>query len=364
MLELINQAGRRRGLWIIVAAGLGFGGGESGLLPAPCAAQENEPVKYAEELADAARELSFFNFDVAYQRFTDLLGEADSQDGEAWEKVVFGLALAAQNRTPSSPALIAEAQQRYEQLLAETPQSKLAPRAMLNLGRIAEVRDFAGDAIDLPAARAYYETVAATWPQLDVADEAVLRLGSSLMQDFDDPAKVRQGAELIENWVAGREDRPLASALYEAAGMGRLIFLNDLPGGVRALDQAVRLGLIDESTAGRVYWIIASVAEHDLGEVDLAVRYYQRIITDAARSGRAFEAEMALQRLAAAYPQRNITIPQSLTFQEPDSQPSPTPDDAGVPRTGPGGVTELGAVGPGELAPEAVNLPDPVETQP
>ena len=64
-------------------------------------------------------------------------------------------------------------------LLEKTPASRFAPRATLNLGRIYELRDFAGDQINLGLAIRYYQNVIDQWPDKPIASEAVLRLGSA-----------------------------------------------------------------------------------------------------------------------------------------------------------------------------------------
>ena len=276
----------------------------------PSADESGAEDKDAGALHVAVRELSYFNFDRSYELFAALRARAQPKQGDLWQEATLGLALSAHSCTPSSAELMAEAGALYRELADPRLHSRFAPRALLQLGRIAEVRDYGGDEVDLPSAIGFYESVYEKWPELHIADEAVMRHGMALTQQFDQPQAIQAGIDLMQSWVGAHEDRPLASSIYEAIGWSRLKFQDDAAGAVAAFLKADSLGLVDSSVAGQLYFRIAALADQRTGDLKTAARYYQKVIRETPRSGRAFEAQLALRRLAEAHPDAAIVVPE------------------------------------------------------
>ena len=268
----------------------------------------------AEDLDAAAEQLTLFNFENSYEGFQAVRATlAEEPGGPAWQRATLGQALAAQARTPATAALIAEADGLYEALAREAPDSPLTPRALLQRGRLLELRDHGGDVIDLGGARGFYRQVFEGWPDLDIADEAALRFADTRVQEFQEPGSVEEGVAFLEGWVGGRSDRPLAPVIWEFLSRVKHHYLGDLAGSLAAFEKADALGLVDDTAAGSEYWRVGRIAER-LGRLEQAIGYYRRIILEEARSGRAFHAQLALQRLREEHPGMNIDVPETPSF--------------------------------------------------
>lgn len=308
------------------------------VLSPPCVA----PRAYAadetleEDFKKAATELTFFNFDIAYEQFQKLRRRVEGTTDNDWQRVTFGLALSAQNRTPPSAELIGEAESLYKEILTQAPESKFAPRSKLNLGRIAEVRDYGGDVVDLDTARQIYREVFENpqWASMDIADEAALRYADTYVQHFEDIDSIREGLSFLESWIEARPEASTATVIWEYIGTTKLVLLKDYAGAVEGLVKADQLGLIEKSQAGEVFWNIAETSHRQLQDWDTAIRYYQKIILETPRSGKAFEAQLALREIAEQFPDRQIEVPEVPQLLggsfAPDEDPAQSPDASEV----------------------------------
>lgn len=277
---------------------------------------------------EATLELTYFNFDTAYSLFGELREQIEPEGSELWQKSTLGLALSAQSKTPATRDALAEAQTLYQSLIDTAPRSAYAARALISLGRIAEIRDYGGDVIDLEAARGFYRQVLDGWPDATVGDEAALRYADTYFQQFEDPDTVAQGVRFLEGWVEGRDDRLMASVIWEVIGIVKHDQLNDAAGALAAFLKADELGLAEPNAAGTLYYRAANLAENEVGDIDTAIRLYQRIIVEAPRSGRAFKAQLALEALIEQYPDKSIEIPQIKMFLSNDEDAPPAAEGA------------------------------------
>ncbi|MHB1156144.1 MAG: tetratricopeptide repeat protein [Phycisphaerales bacterium] len=275
----------------------------------------NDP--YAKEpagqlLQRANNELGTFNFQLAADMYRSLLARTPSGDPTRPE-VLFGLAMSLQNVVPATAANIDESRRTFEQLLSESPACTYAPSATLLLGRIAEVSDYMGDAVDLEGARKQYEKVIAGWPGQPLADEAALRIGGTYIQRYDDRASVERGARYLRDWLKDRPNNEMASVMWQYLGQTCEQSLDNPGEALNAYMEADRIGLVNETLAGRTWWHMTELAEK-LGRIDDAVTYYKKIVTEAPRSGRAWEAQQALRRIGEAHPEMRIVIPELRSF--------------------------------------------------
>lgn len=294
------------------------------LSPQPVAAQDK-----TEALFDAATlELTYFNFDTAHGLFVDLQGQIETTGSELWLKATLGRALSAHNKTPATRQALDEAWGEYESLVVAAPESIFAARALIQLGRVAEVRDYGGDEIDLDAARAYYRQVTEGWPDASIADEAALRYADTYFQRFDEPAVVAQGVQYLEDWAKGRDEQPLASVIWEVIATVKGDQLEDSQGALNAYLKVESLGLAEPNSAGTLYYRAARLAEREVGDTPTAIRLYQKVITEAPRSGRAFNAQLALEALRVSHPAMDIDIPEIKMFIADDENDSAETDSS------------------------------------
>ncbi len=263
------------------------------------ASAHQRPV--AEVLAQGSSELAQFTFDHPRSLFSEVIARSAKGSPE-WQQATFGLAVCLQNNSPVVAEAITEASRLYSELIATSPESTFAPRATLNLGRIAELVDYFKDPVDLEAARARYSEVMTRWPDQDIASEAALRLASAYAQEDTTEANTKAIATL-ETWLAQHPKDPLASGMYQWLGDTYYMRAADAKQAVRCYIAADDLGLLWRGREGIVYWRIAQIAERKLKDRDLAVRYYTKLCEKAQTSGKAFEAQLALSRLGAPVPE-------------------------------------------------------------
>lgn len=276
------------------------------------------------ELFDKATlELTYFNFDTAYSLFDEVQGKAHATDPDLWQRATLGRALAAQCRTPATSQALDEAQQQYTTLSNAAPESIYAARALLQLGRIAEVRDFGEDVVDLDTARDYYRRVYEGWRDQPIADEAALRYADTYFQQFEAPSTVARGMEFLESWTQGRAGQPMESVLWEVIASVKQDQLKDHRGALDAFLKAEALGFAESNLEGILLYRAAQLAENELADIDTAVRLYQKVITNAPRSGRAFNSQLALQAIQAAHPAMTIDVPQIKMFLADDGADAP-----------------------------------------
>ncbi|MFA7235543.1 MAG: tetratricopeptide repeat protein [Phycisphaeraceae bacterium] len=276
----------------------------------------------------ASNELSTFNFQLAADMYHSLLARTPGGDPTRPE-VLFGLAMSLQNVVPATAVNIEESRRTFEQLLSESPTCTFAPPATLLLGRIAEVSDYMDDPVDLEGARQWYEKVIAGWPGQPIADEAALRIGGTYIQQYDDRAAIEQGVRYLRDWLKDRPNNEMASVMWQYLGQTYELSLDNPGEALSAYLEADRIGLVNQTLAGRMWWHMTELAEK-LGRTETAVTYYRKIVTEAPRSGRAWEAQQALRRISEAHPEMRIVIPELRSFmgdaaREMTDQPEQTP---------------------------------------
>jgi|GEM_PF-1996763 len=270
----------------------------SALMLGSCARQADTPEAH---LVRGTEAIAAFDWDKAYVEFADARKGAEPKS-ELWLKATFGLANAAQHRMPASRATIEEARGLYEAVLAVEQNTPMAARSMLNLGRIAELADFFGDAVDLEAARKSYRGVIEQFAGTAFASEGTMRLAGSYISTFD-RAETLKGIEILETWLREHPDEPMASAMYQYLGDTYFYPLGDYPKALAAYKQCDRLGWTQKGRQGGTYWRMAVMAERlSPPDRETAVTFYTKIIKETPTSGKAYESQLALKRLGAPVP--------------------------------------------------------------
>lgn len=251
-------------------------------------------------LRAAATETSYLSFDQGLPLFKK--AAAASTEGSApWQQAIFGEAVCLQHLVPATPGNLEEASRRYTLLAEKYPQGKYSPQAMMALGRIAELVDYLGDKVDLDTAQKWYEKARiAAGENSDLAHEATLRIAAVYIQTYEIP-KVKQGVQILRQWLEKYPDNPLASAMWQYAGNTLFWPLQEEKEAIACYLKADAKGLLEEGREGPVYWRIANLAERN-GQRDVAVRYYTKIIEKTPTSGKAYESQLALKRMGAPVP--------------------------------------------------------------
>jgi len=286
-----------RWLWIAVVAGvIGLEGFGSATQAAGAAPQV--------DLAKAVEFISQYDFDHAYPMFQGAW-KARPEGSDAWQQGLYGAAVCKQQMMPAGADTKAEARTDFTTLVEKTPRSKYAPRAMLNLGRMAELKDFHDDTVDLNTARQWYTKVMEGWPDDPIAGEAALRLSGSYILCFDQD-NVNKGIAILEKWLADHPKDPLASGMWQYLADTYFYPLANYKKTVEDYKKAEAIGWMQPGRQGGVYWRLAILLERELKDPDGAAEYYTKIITETPTSGKAYESQLALKRLGKPVPEIEI----------------------------------------------------------
>lgn len=254
-------------------------------------------------------ELGRFEFEDAYETFARVRAQAPA-GSELLRKATFAQAVACHQWQPSGEARIDEARRLYQQL-ADAGEGEEAVQSLLRLGRLAEMSDFFGDKEDLPKAREVYQQVMTRWPQRPEAGEACLRLAAAWAQTLE-PADVRKGVAAIDAWLAAHPHEPKAAIMLQYLSELHWAFLRDAKSAVAALVEADRRGFDCDGREWQYCWRIARLAEEQLQDRELAIRYYRKIITDYPKSGSAWDSQQELKRLGVEPPPIKLFDPTAV----------------------------------------------------
>lgn len=254
-------------------------------------------------------ELGRYEFAEAYETFALVRATAPA-GSEVRRKATFAQAVACHQWQPASEARIGEAESLYLQL-ADAGEGEEAVQSLLRLGRLAELSDYFGDKEDLAKAREVYQQVMARWPQRPEAGEACLRLAAAWAQTLD-PADVRKGIAAIDAWLKAHPDEPKAAIMLQYLSELHWTFLKDARSSVACLVEADRRGFDCDGREWQYCWRIARLAEEQLKDRDLAIRYYRKIIIDYPKSGSAWESQQELKRLGVEPPPIRLFDPTAV----------------------------------------------------
>ncbi len=238
--------------------------------------------------------------------------EAAAAGSDIYTEATFCLAVANHHVQPPDGGTIANAKSLYQKVIEQSPGGKWAARAMMNLGRIDELRDYPDDVVNFDSAREQYLKVVQTFPNDPIAGEATLRAAATLIMAFDEPdyTKVKQGIAMLEQWLASHPDEALKSVMWQYTGDAYFRPLADYKNALRCYEEVDRLGWSDKGNQGPWYWRSAQIAERYLDQPDIAAKYYRKIIVETPNSGKAYESILALKRLGKP-------VPSSPMFESP-----------------------------------------------
>lgn len=278
-----------------------------------CAVGDAHAQEVDRRLAEARQAIADLDWKQALNLYPAIRDAADAGSERRLE-ATFCLATAWHHVQPPDEGTIATARQMYQEVIQQSPGSRWAARAMMNLGRIEELRDYLDDKIDLDAARAHYDRVVELFGDDPISGEATLRAAATLVMAYDAPdyEKVKQGVARLEAWIASHPKEPLASIMWQYAGDAYFRPLDDYKNALRCYEEVDKLGWVDQGNQGPWYWRCAQIAERKLKLPDVAAKYYAKIIVETPNSGKAYESIQALKRLnkpIPASPMFDLTAP-------------------------------------------------------
>jgi tetratricopeptide (TPR) repeat protein len=254
----------------------------------------------AKELTDATTEVTYLSFERALPLYTNVAKHV-APGSEQWQEAVFGQGMCEQQYVPCSAEHIDKAERYFKQLLEKSPNSRFALRAMMNLGRMAELVDYQGDTADREKAREWYTKVVVAGKDTPIEGEAILRIAGTYIQSYQKD-QLATGLALLDGYLKGHPDDKLATAMWQYMGETYFYPLEDYRKSLDCYKKADALGLLEEGREGPVYWRMAILADRYLNDRGTAVEYYKKIITKTPTSGKAYEAQLALKKMGIEPP--------------------------------------------------------------
>ncbi|MEM1060236.1 MAG: hypothetical protein AAGK14_13410 [Verrucomicrobiota bacterium] len=230
-----------------------------------------------------------------------------------WQKATFALASSLRYYQPVRGEYVLQSVELYELLLAEGDDPVIRGMTQIELGRIFEISDFPGDEVDLEKGRDYYRAVIEERPAPGLANEAVLRLGNSLVKEFTRPEEVEAGIALVRGYLEEYPDNAQNAVMWQFIAMAEDMVRNDPAAALDAYDEAKALGFAVPSKADNYLWIMVRLAKQT-GDDRRLVRYCQATLRDTPRSAHGTLARLELERLQKKHPDWDIEIPRRATF--------------------------------------------------
>lgn len=259
----------------------------------------DEVTELEEELEAARLFMNSLNYAEAAKVYEVIYPELPQED-EHWPETAFGYASALWHKTPPSAELVDQARGIFESLMEAYPGTSWAGASALSIARIEMLRDFPGDEENPEGAKPILRELLELG-DTPVAHEALLRLAECYQMDFESPESLEAARDLMVDWLAEYPENPYAASMWEQVAWIELLDFDRQRPALKAFQEAEKRGFADPSRLGVLLWRMAAIAR-DIGEYEEAVRVYQKIITDAPTSGRAYEAQNALREIRQTVP--------------------------------------------------------------
>lgn len=282
------------------------------ILPGCSSERSRDPDQIEMKLRQGEEALSFFDFNRARQLLAEV--QPHLQPGsDQWVEATYALGLASWHSSPSTSAFINQAEALFEALIAARPESDFALQARIDLGRIDEIRDYRGDAVQIDRARERWREVMDLSPGTDFGYQAMLRLAQTYAQTLDF-AEVQEATLIISNYLEKYPDSAWVSVAAQYLGDLYADYLDELEPALEAYQIAHQRGFANRARADLYVWRMAEFARR-LDQQHLAVDYYQEILEKYPRSMFGTLARDHLREYVKQYPDSGLVVPELTGFK-------------------------------------------------
>jgi tetratricopeptide (TPR) repeat protein len=308
----------------------------------PAAEPASAPVDPAAALlAEAWDHVEHVNYPAAQEAFEKVEEALRGRAARAQRaEALYGLGHLWQYRRPGTD--ISKAKALYRRAAEEFGDTPCGPLALMALARLADAPEYERDR-DRDGARKLYRQILARHPGTFVADEAVLRLALTYLEDPGDRKAEEAGIGMLAGHLDSRPGNFLAAAMHMQLGsvyQGRGEFQKavdhwiaadaadaqaaeaeltpqqrDLPPERRA-DRISQNRVMDRSTRAAVYFRIAKVAEKKLRDYGLAVQWYERIVYEIQRDNKYYVSKLSAERCRKLAKEAGLEVPARLPAGE------------------------------------------------
>ncbi len=233
-------------------------------------------------------------YDLATKAFSSALAGA-AQGSDERIQALFGLANVWNLRRPGEDP--DRARGYYQQVLQEAPGHDLAAWSDLALVRMQHVVPV-GQEPDIKAVRAGYQRIIGTYPGHLASKEATIYLNASLIATLD-PALTWQAVSNLTAFIGSgtREFRAPAWSLLAVSYQSLKKPRERLEAEIKAFENVEIDPANPFNEFAWAYWNIATIAEFEVGDFDLARGYYRRLIEEYPADVRVFPSKEALLRM-------------------------------------------------------------------
>jgi tetratricopeptide (TPR) repeat protein len=247
-------------------------------------------------LVEGWRNFRLAEYDFALRDFEAALAGA-ARGSDEYFQALFGLANVWNLRRPGED--VAKARALYRRIIDEAPGHDLAAWSELALVRMLHVVPVGQDP-DYDKVRAGYRALIEKYPDHLAAKEATIYLNATLVATLD-PAMTRQAVSNLTAFIASGTKEFVAPAWsllavsYTTLGMQK----ERLEAEIKSLENVEVDPANPFNEFAWAYWNIATIAEFEVGDFDMARAYYRRLIEEYPADIRVFPSKQALARMDA-----------------------------------------------------------------
>ena len=263
--------------------------GLPGCARAPAAAAGGE-----QSLDQAWLNFRLAEYDLADKDFSAILARAPKGSEDA-VRAMFGLANVWNLRRPGED--LDKARSFYEQIIREQPEHDLAPWCELALVRLQHVVPVGKDP-DYDVVRKGYRAIIAKHPGHLAAKEATIYLNATLIATLDETLTKQAVSNLTAFIATGT--REFVGPAYSLLAVSYTTLKQPqqrLESEIKAFENVEIDPANPFNEFAWAYWNIATIAEFEVGDFDLARQYYRKLVQEYPVDIRTFPAQQALARM-------------------------------------------------------------------
>ena len=222
---------------------------------------------------------------------------AAEKGSDDWAMATYGLATTWDLRRPGEDPKLAT--QLYNDILEAAPESPMIPWTELALARQMHLVPV-GQEPDYAAVNAAYQHILDKFPGHLAAKEAFLYLQSIQLAKLE-PKSTRAAVAKLEEFVT-REKKEFLSPAWSLLAVGYTT-LGDQEKRLLAEKNSFETTEVDPSDPfiefAWAYWNLGTIAEFEVGDFDMARKYYQLLIDTYPKDIRVYGCKQALARMDA-----------------------------------------------------------------
>lgn len=245
-------------------------------------------------LAEGWQNFRLSEYDLAKQDFSAALAGAEKGSDE-YLQATFGLANVWNLRRPGEDP--ARAKKLYEQIIKEAPDHDLAAWSTLALVRMQHVVPVGQDP-DYAAVQAGYQALIKRYPEHLAAKEAAIYQNAILIATLETNQLWQAASNLTAYIESGaKEFRAPAWSLLAVSYQSLGLQHERLNAEIESFKNVEIDPANPFNEYAWAYWNIATIAEFEVGNFDLARQYYKQLIKEYPADIRVFPSKEALARM-------------------------------------------------------------------